>query len=71
MKKEKKGSAGVHYIIGIDLGTTHCVLASTEVRPDEEEEPRIEVFPVPQVMNPGEVKAQPLLPSFLISAGTP
>jgi hypothetical protein len=69
MKKEKKGSAGLHYIIGIDLGTTHCVLASTEVRPDEEEEPRIEVFPVPQVVNPGEVKAQPLLPSFLFLPG--
>jgi hypothetical protein len=69
MKKGKKGLTDPHYIIGIDLGTTHCVLAYTDARPEEEEEPRIQVFPVPQVVNPGEVKAQPLLPSFLFLPG--
>ena len=72
MKRGRKVSTAPHYIVGIDLGTTHCVLACTEARPQgtgEEEEPRIEVFPVPQVVNPGEVKAQALLPSFLFFPG--
>lgn len=57
------------YIIGIDLGTTHCVLASVAVQASEEEEPRIQIFPIAQVVNSGEVKTQPLLPSFLFLPG--
>ena len=58
------------YIIGIDLGTTHCVLAYTQARPQEtDEENPIHVFDIPQVVNPGEVKAQPMLPSFLLIPG--
>jgi molecular chaperone DnaK (HSP70) len=58
------------YIIGIDLGTTHCVLAYTQAHLPEEGEPApIEVFQVPQIVNPGEVKPQPMLPSFLLLPG--
>ena len=57
------------YIIGIDLGTTHSVLAYTEIRIAEEAEPAIHTFQVPQVSTPGEVKAQPLLPSFVLLPG--
>ncbi len=57
------------YIIGIDLGTTHCVLAYTEAQAPEDEEPEIHLFPIPQVVGPGEVQAQPLLPSFLFLPG--
>jgi molecular chaperone DnaK (HSP70) len=58
------------YIIGIDLGTTHCVLAYTEAhRQETDEDAPIHVFRVPQVVNPGEVKAQPMLPSFLFLPG--
>lgn len=46
-------------VLGIDLGTTHCALASA--RPDQP----VELFPVTQVLSPGEVAEQPLLPSFL------
>jgi hypothetical protein len=53
------------YIIGIDLGTTHCVLAYTEAQPPEDEAPEIRIFEMPQIVSPGEVKAQPLLPSFI------
>ncbi len=56
---------GPKYIVGIDLGTTHSVLAYTEANAAETKEPRITVFSVPQVIDPGEVKGQPLLPSFL------
>jgi molecular chaperone DnaK (HSP70) len=57
------------YIIGIDLGTTHCVLAYTETGISEDEQPSIRMFPVPQVSSPGELKAEPLLPSFLFLPG--
>ena len=58
------------YIIGIDLGTTHCVLSYTEVQiSDEGEAPHINIFEIPQVIAQGEIKAQPLLPSFLFLPG--
>jgi molecular chaperone DnaK (HSP70) len=58
-----------HYIVGIDLGTTHCVVAYTEANLAEDETPAIQLFAIPQVISPGEVKAQPLLPSFLLLPG--
>ncbi len=57
------------YIIGIDLGTTHCVLAYTSAQVDEFEAPDIQLFNIPQVVSPGEVQGQPLLPSFLLLPG--
>ena len=57
------------YIIGIDLGTTHCVLAYTQPGASEDEESSIRVFRVSQMSNPGELKAQPLLPSFVFLPG--
>jgi molecular chaperone DnaK (HSP70) len=57
------------YIIGIDLGTTHCVVAYTNAVPSEYEKPEVHLFAIPQVIAPGEVKAQPLLPSFLLLPG--
>ncbi len=57
------------YIVGIDLGTTHCVLAYTEADVPESEEPEIRLFEIPQVVEAGEVEAQPLLPSFLLLPG--
>lgn len=58
------------YIVGIDLGTTHCVVAYTPIRCDEEDEdPTISIFAVPQVVSPNEVKAHPLLPSFIFLPG--
>lgn len=59
------------YIIGIDLGTTHCVLAYTEAHVDEtaEESPEIRLFSVRQIVSPNEVKGQTLLPSFILVPG--
>jgi molecular chaperone DnaK (HSP70) len=45
-------------VIGIDLGTTNCALAYT--RGDQ-----VELFSIPQFVHPGEVREEPLLPSFL------
>jgi molecular chaperone DnaK (HSP70) len=49
-------------IIGIDLGTTNSALAYTNGE-------KIELFPIEQVVNPGEVRAELLLPSFLYLPG--
>ncbi len=49
-------------VVGIDLGTTNCALASAH---DEEIVP----FAIPQVVEPGEVRAEALLPSFLYLPG--
>ena len=46
------------YIVGIDLGTTHCAVASA--RP--EAGVTVEDFPIPQLKQLGEVMALPLLP---------
>ena len=52
------------FIVGIDLGTTNCALAAVSADPGEEG-PSIEVRAVPQLVNPHEVAARSLLPSFL------
>ncbi len=51
------------YLIGIDLGTTNTVLSYIDTQSDEKGE--IKVFPVPQVVAPGEVAEKNLLPSFI------
>lgn len=50
-------------MIGIDLGTTNCALAYTD------EAGAVQLFPVPQLVNPGEERAEALLPSFLYLTG--
>ncbi len=59
----------VKYIVGIDLGTTHCVCAYTDAVIEDGEEPAIHIFEIPQIVAPGEIKEQPLLPSFLFLPG--
>ncbi|MGA8596936.1 MAG: Hsp70 family protein [Bryobacteraceae bacterium] len=54
------------FIIGIDLGTTNCALAYA---PADEEEPRLTLFDVPQLVNPGELSPETLLPSSLYIPG--
>src|SRR2546421_68732 len=55
------------YSVGIDLGTTNSAIAYVDLT--SEEPSPIEVMPVPQLINPGEVAALSLLPSFLYVAG--
>jgi molecular chaperone DnaK (HSP70) len=45
-------------VIGIDLGTTNCALAYTDGE-------RVEQFAIPQLVHPGEIREEPLLPSFV------
>jgi len=50
--------------IGIDLGTTNCALAYTTGE-------AVELFQIPQFVHAGEVREEPLLPSFLFLEGDP
>ncbi|MCU1339590.1 MAG: putative heat-shock chaperone protein [Bryobacterales bacterium] len=45
-------------VIGIDLGTTNCALAYSQ-------SDAVELFSIPQFVHPGEIREEPLLPSFL------
>jgi molecular chaperone DnaK (HSP70) len=58
------------YVIGIDLGTTNCALAYAPESADPREHPPVTLFDVPQLVNPGEVRDEPLLPSFLYLPGS-
>ena len=53
------------HAVGIDLGTTHCALASTRLTSDKGVALALEVEAIPQVIAPGQVEARPLLPSFM------
>jgi molecular chaperone DnaK (HSP70) len=50
------------YILGIDLGTTNSALAYA---PAGEDDQTISLFSVPQLVSPGEVASESLLPSSL------
>ncbi|MDG3088187.1 Hsp70 family protein [Vibrio hannami] len=50
------------YSVGIDLGTTHCVLSYTELHQEEAE---VNTFAVPQLTAPGQVEERSQLGSFL------
>lgn len=61
----------VHYVIGIDLGTTNSALAyaSLGALADPHALPPVHLMPIPQLVDPGEVRDEPLLPSFLYLPG--
>ncbi|MDQ6707626.1 MAG: Hsp70 family protein, partial [Acidobacteriota bacterium] len=56
------------YVIGIDLGTTNSALAFTQIAA-RDETPPVQMMPVLQLVNPGEVREENLLPSFLYIPG--
>ncbi|BDR34146.1 Hsp70 family protein [Photobacterium damselae] len=53
------------YSIGIDLGTTHCVLSFVDLN---DEDAAVTVMPIPQLTNPGNVEERSQLPSFMYQA---
>ncbi len=59
------------YVIGIDLGTTNCALAYAEIRQDADPfaPANVQLMGIPQLVNPGEVRDEDLLPSFLYLPG--
>jgi molecular chaperone DnaK (HSP70) len=59
------------YVIGIDLGTTNSALAYAEITADAGAfaPANVQLIAVPQLVNPGEVRDEDLLPSFLYLPG--
>jgi hypothetical protein len=59
------------YVIGIDLGTTNSTLSYAEIRADADPfaPANVQLMPVEQLENPGEVRESDLLPSFLYLPG--
>jgi len=57
-----------HYSIGIDLGTTHCVLSYVDITDPDADEHIQEVLQIPQLTAPGMIEDKAQLPSFLYQA---
>ena len=53
------------YSVGIDLGTTHCVLSYVDL---ENENADVTVMAIPQLTTPGNVEEKNQLPSFMYQA---
>ena len=56
------------YYIGIDLGTTNCVLAYTE---QSDESPELKLFSIDQLVDASTIEGRTSLPSFLYLAAEP
>ncbi|MBI3757184.1 MAG: Hsp70 family protein [Deltaproteobacteria bacterium] len=53
------------YIVGIDLGTTNCVVAYVDTQTADLEQPEIKLLRIPQLVTPGNAEERDTLPSFL------
>lgn len=49
------------FSVGIDLGTTHCVMSYVE---SDSEDVTPQIFAIPQLVAPGQIEAKSALPSF-------
>ena len=54
------------YIVGIDLGTTNCVVSyiDTTQTLNEFDEPEVQIFPIPQISEPGQLSESEFLPAY-------
>ena len=59
---------GARYLVGIDLGTTHCVLSYIDLNRSDEDNVAQDVMSIPQLTAPGVVDENKQLPSFLYQA---
>jgi hypothetical protein len=66
-KQSDAGGAGQHFYVGIDLGTTHCVISYAQID-DTLDEFTQQVMAIPQLSAPGMVENSHQLPSFLYQA---
>lgn len=62
---EKECQMTAKYVLGIDLGTTNCVLAYA---PLDRKPPRVELLEIPQLVAASTIESRPALPSFLYIA---
>jgi len=59
---------GTRFSVGIDLGTTHCVLSYADLDNIDDEAFAPQVMAIPQLTSPGSVEEKQQLPSFLYLA---
>jgi hypothetical protein len=59
---------GTRFSVGIDLGTTHCVLSYADLWHIDDEEFSPQVMAIPQLTSPGSVEEKQQLPSFIYQA---
>jgi molecular chaperone DnaK (HSP70) len=57
------------YLIGIDLGTTNSAVSYIDLNQAKSGSPRIQTYPIPQLVAPAEMGQNSLLPSFLYLPG--
>jgi hypothetical protein len=67
-KSKAKTADRARYSVGIDLGTTNCAIARASLDAEAAAGP-IDVLPVAQLVEPGEVADRTLLPSFAYIVG--
>ena len=67
-KAKAKTADAARFTVGIDLGTTNCAIACVDITDAEVAAP-IDVQPIPQLVDAGEVAPLTLLPSFLYVVG--
>ncbi len=60
-ESEQVEHEGTKYSVGIDLGTTHCVLSYVDLTQDEDEITQ-QVMAIPQLTAPGVVEDKKQLP---------
>jgi len=58
-------SEPARFIVGIDLGTTNSAVCYIDTHADD---PHVQVFPLSQLVAPGQVEARETLPSFFYEA---
>lgn len=63
----QQNEGGNKFSVGIDLGTTHCVMSYTDLD-QEDEDLQLHVVDIPQLIQPGEVDNKSQLASFLYQA---
>jgi hypothetical protein len=61
-------TSGTRFSVGIDLGTTHCVLSYADLDHIDDEHYSPQVMAIPQLTSPGSVEEKLQLPSFLYQA---
>lgn len=57
-------SEAARFAVGIDLGTTHCVLSYVDLHAEEDQQTPV-VLPIPQLTSAGSIEERQQLPSFL------
>ncbi|MBV1880567.1 MAG: hsp70 family protein [Pseudomonadales bacterium] len=73
----REGNKKARYCVGIDLGTTHCVVTYCDLSPLQEDasntnlthdlpslKPELQLFEIEQLVGPGEIALRSNLPSF-------